>query len=546
MSGGSEAGAILRSRSSRSSEASREACSTGGGKHGFQRIRAEENFACQVLNRICTIRPQVFHNVVTGVTADAGKMLHRLNMQFSIRCQGTPLRRSGRLAVLMVCALAASRVDAADGPTLFRVFLTDGSSLVTYGEFARTADQVVLSLPIGGTPQAPRLHALTLPASRVDWEKTNRDAASTRYQRYVATRAEADYQQLTDEVAGVLSNIAQSTDRPKALATAEQARRTLAEWPQSHYGYRQQDIQEIVRVLDSAIARLQGSAPPPPFQIALVSAPEMTLEPVAAMLTPREQLEQLLRLARTTNNVSDRFALLQSALTLLAAPGVSGSEATRLRRLVEEQIDREVAIDQRYSRVTRDLLGRATRAAENAQIRDVERVLERIPKEDARLGSQRPEIVQALTASVQSQLANARQLRLLLDQWKSRQAVFREYQRSVGMDLVQLVKARPSLESIKKLDGPAPDRLDTLNRVLRGGAVRLDRLLVPEYLRSTHEMVISAWRFAEAAAAARLRAVTSGEISVAWEASSAAAGALMMLSRAQKELTALIQPPKLQ
>jgi hypothetical protein len=506
------------------------------GEQAFQRIRAKENFACQVLNRICTIRPQVFHTSVTGVWADAGKMLHRLNMQLSIRC----------VAVLMACALAASRADAADGATLFRVFLTDGSSLVTYGEFARTADEVVLSLPIGGTPQAPRLHAVTLAASRVDWEKTNRDVASTRYQRYVATRAEADYQLLTEEVAGVLSNIAQSTDRAKALATAERARRTLTEWPQSHYGYRQQDIQEIVRVLDSAIARLQGGAPPPPFQIALVSAPEMTLEPLAAMPSPREQLEQLLRLARLTNNVSDRFALLQSALTLLAAPGVTGSEATKLRRLVEDQIDREVTIDQRYGRVTRDLLTRATRAAENAQIRDVERVLERIPKEDVRLGSQRPEIVQALTTSVQSQLANARQLRLLRDQWKSRQAVFREYQRSVGMDLVQLVKARTSLESIKKLDGPAPDRLDTLNRVLSGGATRLDRLLVPEYLRSTHELVIGAWRFAEAAAAARLRAVTSGEISVAWEASSAAAGALMMLSRAQKELRTLIEPPKLQ
>ena len=124
--------------------------------------------------------------------------------------------------------------------------------------------------------------------------------------------------------------------------------------------------------------------------------------------------------------------------------------------------------------------------------------------------------------------------------------MFREYQRSVGMELVQLVKARSSLESIKRLEGPDLDRLDTLNRVLRGGAVRLDRLLVPEYLRDTHEMVIGAWRFAENAAAARLSAVTSGDISKAWEASSAAAGALMMLSRAQKEMRTLIEPPKLQ
>ncbi len=76
--------------------------------------------------------------------------------------------------------------------------------------------------------------------------------------------------------------------------------------------------------------------------------------------------------------------------------------------------------------------------------------------------------------------------------------------------------------------------------------MRLDSLLVPEYLRSTHELVKGAWRFAETAAASRLKAVAAADIGTAWEASSAAAGALMMLSLAQKELRALTEPPKLQ
>jgi hypothetical protein len=457
-------------------------------------------------------------------------------MASSVRC----------LIVMLVC-VAANRAHAADDAMLFRVFLTDGSSVVAYGEFARVAEQVVLSVPVGGTAQNPRLHALTLAASRVDWEKTDRYAVSARYQRYVATRAEADYQQLTDEVASVLNNIAQSTDRPSALTAAERARRMLIEWPRSHFGYRQQDVQEIVRLLDSAIARLQGGAPPPPFQIALVSAPELALEPLVTMPGAREQLAQLLRIATGTTDASERVALLQSALVLLATPGVvTAAEAGRMRRSVESQIKREVSIDERYRRVSKDLLDRATRAAANADIRNIERVLERVAKEDRRLGQQRPEVVQALTTSVRSQMDNARRLRLLRDQWRSRQALFREYQRTVGMDLVQLVKARPALESIKKLDGPAPDRLDSLNRILRGGALRLDRLLVPEYLRNTHELVIGAWRFAETAAAGRLKAVSSADLGTAWEASSAAAGALMMLSLAQKELRALTEPPKLQ
>jgi hypothetical protein len=464
-------------------------------------------------------------------------MQHRLIMTLWVRC----------LIALLVWAMAANRVNAADVATLFRVFLTDGTSIVTYGEFARVADQVVLSVPVGGTAEDPRLHAVTLAASRVDWDKTDRHAASTRYQRYVATRAEADYQQVTNEVAGVLSNIAQSTDRPSALAAAERARRMLIEWPRSHFGYRQQDVQEIVRVLDSAIARLQGGAVAPPFQVALVAAPEMTLEPLATMPSAKEQLTQLLRIASGTRNVSERVALLQSALALLATPGVmSLGEAAGLRRTVESQLQREAAIDQRYLRIGKDLVERARRAAANADVRNVERVMDRIQKEDDRLGRQRPDVVQAMTASVQAQLENAHRLRLLRDQWKSRLAIFREYQRAVGVDLVQLEKARAALESIKKLDGPDPDRLDALNRVLRGGAVRLDRLRVPEYLRGTHELVKGAWRFAETAAGSRLKAVSAADLGTAWEASSAAAGALMMLSLAQKELRALTEPPKLQ
>ena len=447
---------------------------------------------------------------------------------------------------LILCVAGAARAHAADDGLLFRVFLTDGSSLVTYGEFARVGDQVVLSVPVGGTQKDPRLQAVSLTASRVDWDKTERHAASTRYQRYVATRAEADYQLLTEAVAAVLNNIAQSTDRASALAAAERARQMLNEWPRSHYGYRQQDVQEIVSLLNSAISRLQGGSTTAPFQIALVSAPAMSLDPLATMPSPREQLEQLLRIARITTDVRDRVALLRSALNLVATPGVAGTDSSRLRRTIEDQLKRESAIDLRYDRLSRDMLARASRAATDAKIRDVERILERIPKEDARLGGQRPEVVQALSATVQSQLDKARVLRLLRDQWQSRLVLFREYQRTVGFEMVQLAKARQSLEAIKKLEGPPPDRLESLNRILRGGATRLDRFLVPEYLRNTHELVVGAWRFAETAAAARMRAITTGEIAQAWEASSAAAGALMMLSRAQKELLILTEPPKLQ
>jgi len=170
----------------------------------------------------------------------------------------------------------------------------------------------------------------------------------------------------------------------------------------------------------------------------------------------------------------------------------------------------------------------------------------RIPKEDAKLGNQRPEMVQSMNTAVQSQLFAARRLRLQRDQWLLRQTAYREYQRSVGTSLLLLVKSQGSLDAIRTLEGPPPDRLIVLRQQLSGGADRLQRMRTPDYLRSTHELLVGAWRFAENATRARYEAIEGANAAAAWEASSAAAGALMMLSRVQQEIRSLLEPPRLQ
>jgi hypothetical protein len=162
------------------------------------------------------------------------------------------------------------------------------------------------------------------------------------------------------------------------------------------------------------------------------------------------------------------------------------------------------------------------------------------------LGNERPEMVQSLNTAVQSQLFAARRLRLQRDQWLLRQSAYREYQKSVGSSLLLLVKNQNSLEAIRALEGPPPDRLLALRQQLSGGAARLERLRTPEYLQSTHELLIGAWRFAENATRARYEAIEKANADAAWEASSAAAGALMMLGRAQQEIRSLLEPPRLQ
>jgi hypothetical protein len=116
----------------------------------------------------------------------------------------------------------------------------------------------------------------------------------------------------------------------------------------------------------------------------------------------------------------------------------------------------------------------------------------------------------------------------------------------VGRQIRELAKAHASLEAIRRLEGPKLNALSALKSRLSGGADRLERLVIPAELRTTHDLLVGAWRFAETAVRSRDEAISTGTLSTAWEASSAAAGSLMLLSRAEQEIRTLLEPPRLQ
>jgi hypothetical protein len=454
-------------------------------------------------------------------------------------------------ALIVAACLLLPRVAWAGGPdvTLFRLFLLDGSVFVSYGEFVRLDDNVIFSMPVGGATDQPRLQVAMVRTDLVDWTKTDRYAASARYQRYAETRGEDDYIRLSNDVADVLNTIALTTDRQQALAIAERARQTVAAWPQTHFGYRQSDIREIVAVLDQAISSLRAAGGSTSFELSLVAmAGPPELVPVLGMPSAKEQLQQMLRLASLTTVPSERMALLQASLALVTEAGatLTAAEASTYRSDVEKAIRGELEIDRQYADLSRRLLDQATREAERANSSAIERIVTRVRDEDVKLGQQRPQVVEALNTSLKGKLNDSRHLRLLRDQWTLRRDTYRQYQRSVGSSLLLLAKSTASLRAIRTLDGPSPDQLLSLKSQLSGGAERLQRMNTPEYLRDVHERLVGAWRFAENAARARFDAISRADPNAAWEASSSAAGALMMLARVQQDLTALLTPPRLQ
>ena len=456
--------------------------------------------------------------------------------------------KGARIVCAAVICLIASDPVQAEPALLLRLFLRDGTSLVSYGEFARVDDRVFFSMAVGGTADDPRLQAVAVPASAVDWPRTERHAASARYQWYAQMRGEEDFLRLSNDVAAVLNEVLLTPNRARALEIAQAARAQLISWPRDHFGYRQRDIQEIVAILDQAISDLRPAPGPASFDVALVALmPEVDLEPVATLPSSLEQIDQMFRVAGLAERPSERVALLQVALVLLgeAPASIPAAEIITLRKAAEDVIRRETAIDARYDAVVRRLMRSATSAAERASPAAVERVLSQITREDARLGRRRPEVVATLQASVQSQLAAAQQLRLLRDQWMLRRSLYREYQRAVSSQMRQFVRSQTQLEAIRRLDGPTPAALLTLQRRFGGGLEQLSRVQAPSDLLATHDLLITAWRFAGNAVQARYTAIRSADVNKAREASSAAAGALLLLARVQGDLRALLEPPRL-
>src|SRR5579864_4515302 len=121
------------------------------------------------------------------------------------------------VSAVLLLPVASRRGEGADeNATLLRVFLRDGSSLVSYGEPARVGDRVIFSMPTAATPNPP-LHLVNLPADRVDWDRTNRYAAAARESHYVATQAETDYATVSNDVALTLNEVAATADPAKRL-----------------------------------------------------------------------------------------------------------------------------------------------------------------------------------------------------------------------------------------------------------------------------------------------------------------------------------------
>jgi hypothetical protein len=465
---------------------------------------------------------------------------------------------AGVLAIASMLIVARAS-HAADEATLFRLFLKDGGTLVAYGEIARVGDRVIFSMPTAptGTKSPPPLHLTNLPADRIDWARTDRYALSARSGRYIETQAENDYTELSNQVAQTLNDVGLTNDTARRLALVEGARRMLVAWPPEHYNYREPDIRQMVSMLDAAIAdlRTRGSAGAGSsafaFNLVALATPAPDIEPIMPAPTLKESIEQVLLAARLSDSSADRVQLYRSALDELhrlraVDPSVPTEYVTTTAAGITTAITTEVRTDRAYQFLTQRLLRLADLRAHEGDVRALERLVTRVHTNDRILGYARPDVVASLLAAIDEKLDAARRLQLARDRYALREPVLVEYRLAIAEPLQQFAALASALEDIKSLSGTPPGTLDFIERTLGRLSKSAGEIRPPDELVEAHALFVSALNLALNAATIRREATLASSITRAWDASSAAAGSLMLGSKARTDIQKLLRRPQLQ
>jgi hypothetical protein len=454
-------------------------------------------------------------------------------------------RRALFASLFLLSAARSPAQIASPDASLYRIFLRDGSTVVSYGEFARVSDRVVVSLPVGGTPDVPDLHLLSLPADSVDWEKTDAYADSVRASRYAATRGPDDFALLNEAVSRALTDIALTTDPNRKIAMAGEARQNVTKWVAEHFGYRAREVAHLAGLFDTVVAETRAAAGMTNVDLSLIAnMAEPPSVPLLPAPTLRESVEQALRAVALAPDASERTSLLRAIDGALVAESAAGAPWTDPLRI---RVTGAIAVEERatrdYGLLTRDILQAADRSARIADVTGVERVIRRALTADDRLGQRRPQEMASLLATLDGTLDSARRLRLARDSWAARADLMRRYRAAVEEPLSIMGVSRDSLDQIRRLAGPSAARLARLTARTARAAQLIAALTVPAEGAAAHGFLRNAIQLASRAAELRQRAVIAGDMKLAWEAASAASGAIVLLERAVEELQALAKAP---
>ena len=258
----------------------------------------------------------------------------------------------------------------------------------------------------------------------------------------------------------------------------------------------------------------------------------------------RGTLEQAFAASAVTPEPAERVSLLRAITSALREPAKRGGWEAALHARAAADLATELRIDQSYRDLSASSIATAAARAARGDVAGVQGLLQSVLKADDRLGRRRPQESAALLAFLDLRLDEARRVRLARDAWVVRaEVVHRLSRRDRAGDRRSCADRQRSLENIRELAGPSPRLLPRLEQRLVMAKQRLAAVSPPAELDAAHGLFGAAFQMARRAVATRRNAVSSKDMKLAWDAASAAAGALMLLDRAAQELDRLTTSP---
>ena len=446
------------------------------------------------------------------------------------------------LAAIGACGVVASVSGQGFVPgATHRVFLRDGQAVPSLGEAVIVDGRVVFTLLVSGTAGRSELQLMSLPASSVDVDRTNRYAESMRAALYAATRGEADYAAVTEEVQRALEHLKGVEDPRKRLELAEEARRRLITWSEGHFRYRAGDIRELLSLFDEVIAELRVAAGETQVSIDLRSGPaDPVHERIVAAPPLRESIALALSAARAADVSEDRMAVLRSLTRLLDREGT----AEDVRITVSEELKAELAAEGAYVSLSSDAIAAADTAMKKGDVEGVSAVRATVLARDRALGERRPQQIAALLATLEAKLEATRTHRLALEHYAYVRRDLFAYEQRIRPALSTLEGLKSVIVFIRDMKSMAFERLERANKRLQWLATDLATIKPPPDLAQVHGTLVSAVHMAVQAAARRRLAVVAIDMNLAREASTAAAGAELLILQSRELLVKSLFPPK--
>ena len=450
--------------------------------------------------------------------------------------------------VAAICVVGAGAASAgpqhAAGPS-YRIFLTDGTPVISLGEFARAGGRVVFTVPIGPPSNPDALQVVSLPDSAVDWDRTERYTDAVRHQSYAATRGNEDFAALTGAVARALGDMAFAADASTKLAIGADIRRQLLEWPAAHFGFRSADVRELTTHVEEAISAIRAGAGQRTFDLSLVAMIEPPSEPLLPEPSLQETLTRAAEVAEAADTRRERVTLQESILAVLDSRkrDLPRSWRADTRKTLSKAVSREIALDRDYA----DLASRAIRDARErearADVASLMRLQAEVQFEDRRLGYRRPEVMSGLMTTLSTSVERARERRMAIERYEYRTAAFGSYRRRVESSYGQFDDVAPAINSVKMLSGLDPKRLAKAEKRVSSIEVGLLPIAPPDDLRAAHELLLSSVRLMREALRLHRGAAISGDAASAQNASAAAAAALLLFDTARGRIDEYFRRP---